>query len=163
MDGISIQGKSGISHVLEIDGVISWDSFKYLGVPIFKSKPKSSTWNPLVEKIKNKILGWGAASLNLAGKLVLIKFVLNNYLLYQCSLLLAPSKTIAMIEGLLRSFLWQGGKSGGGKKSALISWKKIKLPRMEGGLQIRDLKIQNLVMGAKLLWNMVDSKPSSCS
>ena len=34
---------------------------------------------------------------------------------------------------------------------------------MEGGLKIRDLKIQNMAMGAKLLWNIVDSKPSWCS
>ena len=154
---------SGISRVLDIEGVTSWDSFKYLGVPIFKSKPKSLAWNPIVEKIKKKILGWGATWLNLAGNLVLIKVVLNNNILYPCSLLLAPPKTIATIEGLVRSFLWQGGKNGGGKKFALISWKKIKLPRMEGGLQIRDLKTQNLVMGAKLLWNIVDSKPSWCS
>ena len=105
MDGISIQGKSGISHVLEIDGVISWDSFKYLGVPIFKSKPNGLAWNPIVDKIKKKIIGWGASWLNLAGKVVLIKVVLNNYLLYQCSLLLAPAKTIAMIKGLVHSFL----------------------------------------------------------
>ena len=45
----------------------------------------------------------------------------------------------------------------------MISWKKIKMPRLEGGLQIRDLRIQNLAMGAKLLWNMIDSKPSWCS
>ena len=154
---------SEISQVLDIEGVTHWDSFKYLRVPIFNSKPKSSAWNPLVEKIKKRILGWGATWLNLAGKLVLIKAILHSYLLYQCSFLLAPPKTIAMIEGLLRSFLWQGGKNGGGKKFALISWKKIKLPRMEGGLQIRDLKTQNLVMGAKFLWNTVDSNPSWCN
>ena len=38
-----------------------------------------------------------------------------------------------------------------GGEFALISWKKIKMPRLEGGLQIRDLRIQNLEMGAKLL------------
>ena len=105
-------------------------------------------------------MGWGTAWLNLVGKVVLIKVVLNNYLLYQCSLLLAPVKIIAMIEGLVRSFLWQGGNNGGGKKFALVSWKKIKTPRTKGGLQIRDLRIQNLAMGAKLLWNMLDSNPS---
>ena len=31
---------------------------------------------------------------------------------------------------------------------------------MEGGLQIRDLKFQNLAMGAKILWNLIDTKPS---
>ena len=52
---------------------------------------------------------------------------------------------------------------GGAKKFAFISRKKIKMPRPEGGLQIRDLRIQNLAMGAKLLWNMIDSNPSWCS
>ena len=33
---------SGISCILDIEGVTSWDSFKYLGFPVFKSKPKIS-------------------------------------------------------------------------------------------------------------------------
>ena len=146
-----------------MDGVVSWDSFKYLGVPIFKLKPKSSAWNPIVEKMKKKITGWGTAWLNLVGKVVLIKAVMNSYLLYQCSLLLAPVKIINQIEGLVRSFLLHGGNNEGGKKFALVSWKTIKLPRPEGGLQIRDLRLQNQSMGAKLLWNLIDSKPSWCS
>ena len=31
---------------------------------------------------------------------------------------------------------------------------------MEGGLQLRDMKFHNLALGAKLLWNLVDQKPS---
>ena len=77
-----------------MNGAVSWDSFNYLGVPIVKTKSKSSDWNPIVEKIKRKILGWGTTWLNLAGKVVLVKAVLNSYLLYQCSLLLAPVKII---------------------------------------------------------------------
>ena len=88
------------------------------------------------------------------------KAVLNSYLLYQCSILLAPVKIINQIEGLLRSFLWNGGKNGGGKKFLLVCWKTIKLPRSEGGLQIKDLKAQNLATGEKLLWNMLDPNPS---
>ena len=94
-----------ITRVLNMDGAITWESFNYLGVPIFKSKPKSSAWSPIVEKIKRKITGWGAIWLNLAGKVVLIKVVLNNYMLYQCSLLLAPVNIINQIEGLMRTFL----------------------------------------------------------
>ena len=97
---------------------------------------------------------------SLAGKLVLIKVVLNNYRLYQCSIMLALPKILAEIESMLRSFLWQGGKNGGGNKYALVSWRKIKMSRMEGGLQIKDLKFQNLAMGAKLLWNLINAKPS---
>ena len=152
MDGTSILGKCQISlGGLNMGGVTAWESFNYLGLPIFKTKAKSSAWNPVVEKIKNKIQGWGSTWLNLAGKVVLIKAVLNSYLIYQISLLLAPAKTINQIEGLIRSFLWQGGSVGRGKKFALVSWKTIKLSRSKGGLHIRDLRIQNLAMGAKLL------------
>ena len=34
---------------------------------------------------------------------------------------------------------------------------------MEGGLQIRDLKFQNLALVAKMLWNLVSQNPSWCS
>ena len=146
-----------------MSGATNWDSFKYLGVPFVKTNSKSSDWIPIVEKIKRKITGWGTVWLNLAGKVVLVKAVLNSYLLYQCSLLLAPIKIISQIERLLKAFLWNGGNKGEGKKYALVSWNTIKLPRNEGGLQIRDLKSQNLAIGAKLLWNILDSKPTWCS
>ena len=105
-------------------------------------------------------MGWGAVWLNLAGKVVLITAVLNNYLLYQCSLLLSLAQIINMIERLMRNFLWQGGNNEGGKKFALVSWNTIKHPWSKGGLHIRDLKIQNLAIGAKLLWNMLVPNPS---
>ena len=151
-----------ISRVLNMKGVVTWESFNYLGVPIFQVKPNSSAWQHIVEKIKSKVTGWGTAWLNLAGKVILIKAVLNSYLLYQCSMILAPVKTISQIEGMLRSFLWQGGANGS-KKFALVKWKIVKLPKQEGGLQIRDLRAQNLAMGSKLLWSMLAPNPSWCS
>ena len=102
----------------------------------------------------------GSSLVKFGRELVMIKVVLNSYPLYQCSILLAPSKFLAKIERMLRSFFWKGGKNGGGKKFALFSWNKIKMSWMEGGLQIRDLKFQNLTMGAKLLWNLIDKNPS---
>jgi len=110
-----------ISQILDMDGVVMWDSFTYLGVPIFKSKAKKSAWTPIVEKIKRNITHWGTIWLNLAGKVVLIKAVLNSFLLYQCTLLLAPVTVLSQIEGLIRNFLWQGGNNGGSKKFALVS------------------------------------------
>ena len=154
---------SDLTRILNMNGSVSWDSFKYLGVPIVKTKSKSSDWNPIVEKIKNKISGWGTAWLNLAGKVVLIKAIMNSYMLYQCSLLLAPGKIINQIEALLKSFLWNGGNNGGGKKYALVRWKIVKLSRNGGGLQIRDINCQNLAIGAKLLWNLLIPKPTWCS
>jgi hypothetical protein len=54
----------GIARILEIEGSTKWEAFKYLGVPIFKTAPRSSHWNLLIEKIKNKISSWGTNWLN---------------------------------------------------------------------------------------------------
>jgi hypothetical protein len=44
-----------IARVLGMEGCTKWDAFKYLGVPIFNSAPRTSHWNLLIDKIKNKI------------------------------------------------------------------------------------------------------------
>ena len=50
-----------ISRILNMNGAVNWNSFKYLGFPIVKTKSKSLDWIPIVEKIKRKISSWGIA------------------------------------------------------------------------------------------------------
>jgi hypothetical protein len=143
-----------ISKVLGMEGFTNWDSFKYLGVPIFRTKPKASQWLPLIDKLKGKMNSWGEKCLNLAGKVVLIKAVLASISVYQSSLLLAPTTMILKINALFRRFLWEGRKKNG-SKIHLISWWKITKPISEGDLNLRDINAQNLALGAKLLWKLV--------
>jgi hypothetical protein len=148
-----------IARVLGMEGCTKWDAFKYLGVPIFNSTPRTSHWNLLIDKIKNKINSWGASWLNLAGKVVLIKAVLASIPIYQSSLLLAPASIIQKIEAMFRRFLWEGGKQSG-RKLHLISWEKISKPILEGGLNFKNAHVQNLALGAKILWNLITGKPT---
>ena len=83
--------------------------------------------------------------------------VLTSLLIYQCSVLLAPKKITNKINELLRRFLWEGGRNCE-KKIHLVSWDKVMKPKMEGGLQIRNVAIQNLAMGGKILWNFITRK-----
>ena len=146
-----------ISRIFGIEGKTQWDAFKYLGVPMFKSTPKTSNWLPIVDKIKNRINTWGLAWLNPVGKVVLIKAVLSRIPIYQCSILFAPKVIIASIEALLRNFLCKGGKQNE-KKLPLVSWNKVSKPLMQGGLQIRNLAWKNLALGAKILRKIVSRK-----
>ena len=104
---------------------------------------------------------WGATWLNITGKVVLIKAVLSSIPIYQCSILLAPKGVLASIESLLKKFLWKGGKQNE-KNLPLVSWDKVAKPLMQGGLQIRQLAVQNLALGAKILWNIISGKPTWC-
>lgn len=65
-----------------MEGEHTWDSFTYLGVPIFKGVPKVDQWYPILEKFKARIHNWGANWLNLVGKTVLLKSVLLSSLIY---------------------------------------------------------------------------------
>jgi len=99
-----------IIRILEMEGFSTWDSFKYLGVPIFKFTPMSSNWLPIIEKLKKKNHAWGALWLNLACKFVLIKSVLLSIHIYQSTLLLSHKSFISKVDTILRHFLWEGGK-----------------------------------------------------
>jgi hypothetical protein len=50
--------------------------FLYLGVPIFKGKPKALYFQPLVDKIKSKLSSWKTSLLSYAGRCQLIKSVI---------------------------------------------------------------------------------------
>jgi ribonuclease HI/exonuclease III len=146
-----------ITRVMGMEGHTDWTAFQYLGVPIFKSAPRAYHWNHLTEKLKRKFSSWGANWLNLAGKTVLIKAVVASLPIYQCSLLLAPATVIQSLEAFQRRFLWEGGKHEK-KKLHLVKWEKATKPYMEGGLNLKNTKTQNLALGAKLLWKMVTGK-----
>jgi hypothetical protein len=59
---------------------------------------------------------------------------------------------------MFRRFLWEGGKHSG-RKLHLISWEKISKPILEGGLNFKNAHVQNLALGAKMLWNLTTGKP----
>ena len=59
----------------------SWP-MNYLGVPIGLTARKRIFWEPLVRKMKTKLASWKASSLNQAGRLTLVKAVLDNLPVY---------------------------------------------------------------------------------
>ena len=114
-------------------------------------------WNPVIQKIKDKIHSLGSKWLNLAGKTVLIKSILSSYPIYLSSMVLAPRNVIISICKEIRKFLWQGGKVQT-KKFHLVKWETVKRPKLQGGLGIRDPELVCKALGAKLVWRLVSGK-----
>lgn len=112
-----------------------------------------------MEKFKSKIRSWGFNWLNLAGKTVLIKAVLNSLPIYQAAVMMAPIGITRKMEEYIRNFFWKGGKANE-KRIPLISWDTISLPKMEGGLHFKNISKQNIALGAKLLWRIIAPNPS---
>ena len=61
------------------------------------------------------------------------------------------------ISKLIRDFLWRGGKINQNHMH-LVKWEIVKKLVLEGGLQIKDLRLSNLAMGGKLLWQLFSNK-----
>jgi len=149
---------SAISRCLGFEASSTWSTFKYLGLPISQKRPTSKDWLPQLEKFKAKIQAWGFSWLNVAGKTVLIKSVLNSLPLFQFASLLAPASILNRMEEYIRRFFWKGGKQNE-KKIPLVSWDTISKPLREGGLNFKNLRHQNVAMAAKIVWRIIAPKP----
>lgn len=123
------------------------------GKKIHKKQPLDSCYRQ--NQGQNSSLG--SLLVEQAGKVILVNSVLAAMPVYQASILLAPKAIINQLDVLLRRFLWEGGKNGE-NKIHLVSWEKVKAPKIEGGLQIRDIPTQNVALGGKILWWIIDGK-----
>ena len=78
---------------------------KYLGIPIKHPSPSSQDFNFVLERVKQKLAGWKANLLSLAGRSVLVKHVSstipNNVM--HCAHL--PNKITEGIDRVNRNFL----------------------------------------------------------
>ncbi|CAI8601996.1 unnamed protein product [Vicia faba] len=52
--------------------------FIYLGVPIFKGRPKKAYLQPIADIIKGKLTAWKASLLSIAGRIQLVRSVIQG-------------------------------------------------------------------------------------
>ncbi|PNX82112.1 ribonuclease H, partial [Trifolium pratense] len=97
--------------------------FNYLGVPIFKGKPKARYFYPIADKIKAKLSAWKASLLSIAGRAQLVKSVIHSMLMYNISVYAWPISLLKTIETWSRNFIWSGDISK--RKLVTVAWKKV--------------------------------------
>ncbi|XP_074298814.1 uncharacterized protein LOC141629760 [Silene latifolia] len=116
--------------------------FRYLGVPIKAGRLSQKEYNALVERMINRIRSIGAKKLSYAGRLVLIKSILNTLYSYWAGMFIIPKGVIRRIEGICRNYLWDG--SSDYHRVPLVAWDKVTLPKDEGGLAIKKAELCNM-------------------
>lgn len=84
----------------------------YLGLPLGENTNKISTWKPVLSKIENKLSSWKAKLLSRAGRLTLIKSVLNSLPIYFMSMFKMPKAVAHRIVKMQRKFFWGASSSG---------------------------------------------------
>ncbi|XP_016168080.1 uncharacterized protein LOC107610554 [Arachis ipaensis] len=123
---------------------------KYLGVPLGANPKLVKTWKPIIDKVEEKLSLWKAKVLNKAGKLVLIKSVLNSLPVYYLSLYKMPKAVAEKLISLQRKFLWN--KEDGRNGMALVRWELVQAPKKLGGLGVDDAMVRNFALLFKWWW-----------
>jgi ribonuclease HI len=129
--------------------------FNYLGVPIFKGKPKVSHLQPIADKIKVKLSAWKASLLSFAGRVQLVKSVIQSMLTYSITIYSWPVSLLKDLQRCIRNFIWSGDLDK--RKIVTVSWKKMCRPMAQGGLNIRSLIHLNEASNLKLCWSLINS------
>eukprot|EP00253_Pinus_taeda_P014858 PITA_14858 len=95
---------------------------KYLGVPLTTKPMHKSIWEPLSNRMQDKVRKWTIRALNITDKLVLAKAVLQSIPVFMLLELPDPKGVLQRFRNIQRDFLW--GKEETRKKWALVSWEK---------------------------------------
>lgn len=109
-------------------------------------------YQPLVEKIKQRLGSWTSKYMSFAGCLQLIKSVIYSTSNFWSSAFCLPKGCLDEIESLCSSFLWSGSQDC--HRKAKVAWDDVCLPREEGGLGLRRLADISKVFALKLIWKL---------
>lgn len=129
--------------------------FNYLGVPIFKGKPKAACLQPIADKVKLKLAAWKASLLSIAGRVQLIKSVIHIMLIHTITVYSWPISLLKDLERMIWNFIWSGDVDK--RKLVTVAWHKTCRPFNERGLGLRSLRTLNEAANLKVFWDLFQS------
>ena len=117
---------------------------KYLGLPLGEKFKDKTIWNPILEKVEWKLVGWKKLYLSKGGRVTLIKSNISNLRTYLFFLFPIPTSIANRIARLQQNFSWGGLRDE--PKFHLVKWATICAPLSFGGLGFRNLRIFNVAL-----------------
>lgn len=131
--------------------------FSYLGAWIVKLPSVNSFMDQQVSRMKEKLAQWKRASLNSAGRLVLLKASIDGIPSYWMNLHHIPSLICDKLERFMRQFFCGEFNSVTRTdiKLHLTKWKAISLQKESGGLGVQLSNEKNLAFLGKWWWRFM--------
>lgn len=124
--------------------------FTYLGCPIYVRRKKIEYFDIMVSKVIIRLGGWQGKILSYGGKKVLIKHVLQALPTYTLAGLNPPKAIFKLLERHFANFFW--GVHQRQKKYHWNSWRNLCYPEPEGGIGIRSMEEQSMILATKRWW-----------
>ena len=76
----------------------------YLGMPLGLSYKSTAIWNPIIEKMEQRLAGWQRIYLSKGGKLTLFKSTLSSLPTYFLSLFTIPISVAQQLKKITKKF-----------------------------------------------------------
>jgi len=156
---IRVGGVSNVrlNHMVQLIGFeIGALPFTYLGAQIFRGKPKRIYFQPIADKIKIRLASWKASLLSMAGRVQLVKSIIQSMVIHTMTVYSWPISILRDIEKWIKNFIWSGDIDK--RKLVTVAWKKVCADLDEGGLGLRSLICLNQATNMKICWEMLHSE-----
>jgi len=128
---------------------------KYLGFLLKPNNYLKEDWMWLLGKIEKRIMIWSHRWLSRAGRLTLIKSVLEAIPVYWMSLAWIPKGILEKIRRLCFTYLWKGNKEG--RTMPWVSWRRIALPKSLGGWGLKNIFVFSKALAGKVAWRLISN------
>jgi hypothetical protein len=117
---------------------------KYLDLPLSVRKISKRDLIPLMDKVADRLPGWNAALIHLAGRTILVKAIpLYHFIALHC-----PRWVIKAIDKIRRGFFVERSS----KRHCLVGWEQVCRPLDLGGLGIHNLEILGWALNMTWFW-----------
>ncbi|XP_057779536.1 uncharacterized protein LOC130998119 [Salvia miltiorrhiza] len=149
--GVSTSIKSGVTR--DLGFALGSMPVTYLGVPLFNGRIKASLFMAIYDKIVNKFSNWKGLHLSMAGRICLVRSVIQSSVTHSMMVYRWPKSLIYSLDRKCRNFIWTGNVNK--KPSCPVSWSRACASRVEGGLGIRSFSNMNKSFLMKMAWKLV--------
>jgi len=140
-------------EICNILGIQETDDFgRYLGVPTLHGRVTNAKFQDVITRVENRLAGWKAKCLSLAGRITLIQSTVTAIPAYIMQSARLPRSVCDSLDKRIRRFLWGGTTLA--RKTHLVAWNTVIKEKESGGLGIRSMRQLNSAFLMKLGWRL---------